>query len=107
MANYYQPEMITIISAGGINQSLESQSWVPIIRNGVTEEYAVQINISPDHLNIPQSKFDVSHANKSALMTVVVYGFGGHTAYGHSGFLKSHLSNHECGEFWLIFTCLL
>ena len=59
LADYYQPEMITISSAGGISQSLDSQSWVPIIRNGVTETYAVQINISPDHLNIPQSVFDV------------------------------------------------
>ena len=109
LADYFQPEMITITSAGGINQSLatDSHSWVPIIRNDVTEAYAAQINISPDHLNISHSVFDVSHANKSALMTVVVYGFGGHTAYGHPGFLKSHLSNHACGEFWLVFACTL
>ena len=104
LADYYQPEMITITSLGGINQSLESQSWVPIIRNNVTDAYAAQINISPNHVNIKHSVFDVSHANKSALMTVVVYGFGGHTAYGHPGFLKSYLSR---GEFWLLFVCFL
>ena len=34
LADYFQPEMITITSAGGINQSLatDSHSWVPIIR---------------------------------------------------------------------------
>ena len=100
LADYYQPEMITITSLGGIHQSLESQSWVPIIRSNVTDAYAAQINISSDHLNISHSVFDVSHANKSALMTVVVYGFGGHTAYGHPGFLLS------CGEFWLLCICM-
>ena len=91
LASYYQPEMISITTPEGIRQSLDSLNWVPIIRNNVTEAYAAQVKI-------PHGVFEVSYANKSALMTVVIYGFtncvpndiGG---YGHPGWLMDQLDN--------------
>ena len=91
LASYYQPEMISITTAGGMNQSFGSQSWVPIIRNGVTEAYAAQVNI-------PHGVFEVTHVNDSALMTVVVYGFESQTpfharGYGHPGWLMDRFND--------------
>ena len=91
LASYYQPEMISITTAGGVNQSLGSQSWVPIMRNGVTEAYAAQVNI-------PHGVFEVTHVNDSALMTVVVYGFVSRTSYhavgyGHPGWFMDQFNN--------------
>ena len=92
LASYYQPEMITITTAGGTTQSLNSQSWVPIMVNNVTVAYAAQVNIS----HVP-GLFEVTHANDSALMTLVVYGLAIATesflsdvfpeGYGHPGWL--------------------
>ena len=98
LANYYQPEMISISTTGGVSQSLDSLSWVPIMRNNVVEAYAVQVSIS-------QGIFKVTHADMDALMTVVVYGVAvcSNTSsaiypsdefpegYGHPGWLMSQL----------------
>ena len=93
LASYYQPEMISITTAGVTTQSLNSHSWVPIIVNNVTVAYAAQVNISHD-------VFEVTHSDSSALMTVVVYGFGIYTetqeenfaeGYGHPGWLAGQL----------------
>ena len=90
LASYYQPEMISITTVGGVSQSLDSQSWVPIMRNGVTEAYAAQVNI-------PHGVFEVAHVNDSALMTVVVYGFVTwtlyHVGYGHPGWLMDQFND--------------
>ena len=75
LPDYYQPTMISLTTAGGVRQSLDSQSWVPITRNSVTEAYAAQVSIS-------HGVFEVNHVNSSALMTVVVYG----VSYGHPVF---------------------
>ena len=82
LPDYYQPTMISLTTAGGISQSLDSLSWVPIVRNGVTEAYTAQVNI-------PHGIFEVTHVNSSALMTVVVNG----VSYGHPGFLRSHTNS--------------
>ena len=93
LACYYQPEMISITTAGVTIQSLNSHSWVPIIVNNVTVAYAAQVNIS-------NNVFEVTHSNSSGLMTVVVYGFGIYTetqkenfaeGYGHPGWLAGQL----------------
>ena len=88
LASYYQPEMISLTTAGGVSQSVDSQYWIPIIRDNVTDAYAAQVKI-------PHGVFEISHANKEALMTVVVYGFetgalfGG---YGHPGWLMEQFN---------------
>ena len=91
LASYYQPEMISITISGGARQSLGSQSWVPIMRNGITEAYAAQVNI-------PHGVFEVTHVNDSAMMTVVVYGFVSRTpyhavGYGHPGWFMDHFND--------------
>ena len=91
LAGYYQPEMISITSTGGVSQSLDSLSWVPIMRNNVTEAYAAQVNI-------PHGVFEVTHANNSALITVIVYGFANCLSndiegYGHPGWLMDQLND--------------
>ena len=96
LASYYQPALISITSAGGITQSLNSQSWVPIIVNNIIVAYATQVNVS-------HNVFEVTHSNSSALMTAVVYGFGIYTGndsevenfaegYGHPGWLAGQLT---------------
>ena len=93
LASYYQPEMISMTTAGVTTQSLNSHSWVAIIVNNVTVAYAAQVNIS-------HGVFEVTHSNSSALMTAVVYGFGIYTetqqenfaeGYGHPGWLAGQL----------------
>ena len=88
LASYYQPEMISITTAGGVNQSLDLLNWVPIMRNNVTEAYATQVNI-------PHGVFEVTHAKNSDLMTVVMYGFANCVSggYGHPGWLMDQFNN--------------
>ena len=105
LASYYQPEMMSITTAEGTTQSLNTQSWVPIIANNVTVAYAAQVNISQ-----MEGIFEVTHLNNSALMTVVVYGLAIATesflsdvfpeGYGHPGWLMGQ-SN---GKFLLFHT---
>ena len=80
MAQYYQPSMIYLRS-GGVNMSLESQEWLPIVVNNITEAYAARVII-------PEGVIQIVHANASALMTAIVYGFTERTGYGHPGGLK-------------------
>ena len=77
LAEYYQPELIYLIS-GGVNRSLNMHQWTPIMFNNVTEAYGLQMNIS-------EGVSEVFHGNTSALMTTSVYGFAGYNAYGHPG----------------------
>jgi len=91
LPDYYQPELISITTNEGINQSLDSVTWVPIIRSNITEAYAAQVNM-------PHGVFEVAHVNKSALMTVVVYGFAVWAldfpvGYGHPGWLMDKLND--------------
>ena len=83
LASYFQPEMISLTTNGGVNQSLDSQNWVPIKVNNVTHAYAAQVKISHD-------VFTVTHSNMLALMTLMVYGFYRNVvAFGHPGLIKS------------------
>ena len=86
-AEYHQPEAI-YLTTGGANRSLESYSWVPIVRNNITEAYAAQVNVT-------QGVIQLFHSNKRALMTVVVYGFVSRTGYGHPGWLRSYTGTYH------------
>ena len=74
---YYQPNMIYLI-AEGVNRSLDTQQWVPIEVNNITEAYATQVNIS-------EGVAQIFHTDASAQMTTIVYGFNFYDAYGHIG----------------------
>ena len=74
---YYQPNMIYLI-AGGVNRSLDTQQWVPIEVNNITEAYATQVNIS-------EGVTQIFHTDASAQMMTIVYGFNVVDAYGHIG----------------------
>ena len=76
LAQYFQPEMIQLISEGS-NISLNTQEWVPIRVKHTTEAYATQVNIS--------GVAEIVHSNKEALMSITVYGFFDSGSYGHSG----------------------
>ena len=80
LAQYYQPDMIYLIS-GGVNKSLYTQEWVPVKVNNVIEAYATKVTIS-------EGVFEVIHTNTSALMTTIVYGFDNNVGYGHPGGLS-------------------
>ena len=68
LAQYYQPNMI-YLETGGMNKSLDTQEWIPIKVNNITEAYGTTINISSVGIS------EVIHADKTALMSVIVYGF--------------------------------
>ena len=102
LPSYYQPHMISLTTAGGVSQTLESQSWVPIIVSNDTVAYAAQVNIS----HVP-GLFEVTHLNSSALMTIVVYGLALATelhlsdllpeGYGHPGWLMgTSIGTFQC-----------
>ena len=82
LAEYYQPSMI-YLRTGGVNMSLDSQEWVPIVVNNITEAYAAQVTVS-------EGVVQLVHTNKLATMTALVYGFPSLVGYGHPGGLKLH-----------------
>ena len=80
MAQYYQPSMIYLRS-GGVNMSLDSQEWVPIVVNNITEAYAARVEVS-------EGLVQIVHSDSNALITAISYGFGRFRAYGHPGGLN-------------------
>jgi len=80
LAQYYQPDMIHLIS-GGVNKSLDRQEWVPVSVNNVTEAYATKVTIT-------EGVVEIIHVNTSALMTTIVYGFASDEGHGHPGGLS-------------------
>ena len=80
MEQYYQPNMIYLIS-GGVNRSLDTQQWVPIQVNNTSEAYATQVNIS-------EGVTQIFHTDTSAQMMTIVYGFYNYDSYGHIGGLN-------------------
>jgi len=85
LAQYYQPDMIYLIS-GGVNRSLDTHQWIPIMVNNVTKAYNMQVRIS-------KGVAEVVHSNTTALMTTIVYGFARHRGYGHPGGIRLELYN--------------
>ena len=77
LAQYYQPDEI-YLTTGGVSTSLNTQTWVPVKVNNSIEAYATCINIL-------EGVVEVTHNNKAALMTTVVYGFTNLEGYGHLG----------------------
>ena len=77
LAQYYQPDMIYLIS-GGRNISLNTQEWVPIKVKHSIKAYSTQLTISEGVSN-------VIHTNEAALMKVNIYGFTSYEGYGHPG----------------------
>ena len=75
MAEYYEPEEIYLVN--GYNTSLVSQLWVPVMDNNVTKAYATQ-------MTLPSGIVRIFHNNRTALMTVVMYGFLDHGSYGNA-----------------------
>ncbi|XP_065917797.1 latrophilin-like protein LAT-2 isoform X3 [Dysidea avara] len=74
LSQYYQPDMIYLIS-GGVNRSLDTHQWVPIM---VNEAYSVQVMVS-------EGVVEVVHQDTNARLSVIVYGFTFANGYGHSG----------------------
>ena len=83
MTQYYQPNMIYLIS-GGVNMSLSTQQWRPIQVNGTTKAYTTQVNIS-------EGVAEIFHSNSTAKLMVIVYGFSRYdNRYGHIGGILLH-----------------
>jgi len=77
LAQYYQPDMIYLTS-GGVNRSLDTLQWVPIMVNNIPEAYSVQVTIS-------EGVVEVFHQDNDARLSVIVYGFTFAIGYGHPG----------------------
>ena len=81
LAQYYQPDMIYLIS-GGVNKSLDTQEWVPVKVNNVTKAYGTIVTTQ-------ESVAEIIHTNPSALMTTTVY-----NRYGDSRGFKHYKGMH-------------
>ena len=77
MEQYYQPNMIYLIS-GGVTRSLVTEQWVPIRVNNSIKAYATKVNIS-------EGVTQIFHSEASAHLMTIVYGFTRHDSYGHIG----------------------
>ena len=82
MEQYFQSELI-YLTAGGKNTSLHSMnlSCTSISVNDSQKAIVTQVNVSEGVLQI-------IHANASALITAIAYGFAERTGYGHPAGLK-------------------
>ena len=89
LAQYYQPDMIYLIEGRG-KKTLDTQEWVPIKVNNVTEAYATKVTIS-------EGVAEIIHTNPSALMTTIVYGFARFKGYGHPGGFDIQRLNNSKG----------
>jgi len=86
LAQYYEPNMIYLIS-GGVNKSLTTQEWIPVEGNNVTEAYATTVNIS-------EGTVEIIHTDTSALMTAIVYGHDNFESYGNPGGFNSYAGTY-------------
>ena len=77
-AHCFHPEVMYVVTAEGLHESLDAQQWVPIMVNGGTKMYTTQMNVSEGIVKI-------IHTMPSAMMTVVAYGFTKDKGYGHVG----------------------
>ena len=68
LAEYYQPNLI-YLTTEGINQTLESYNWVPIVINNITEAYGTEV-----YMDAVEEIFQIIHFNNSALMSGITYG---------------------------------
>ena len=82
IAPYYQPHMI-YLTTGGVQRSLDTQQWVPIKVNNITEAYATKVNLI-------EGITEIVHSDKAALMMTTVYGFATAEGYGHPGGVITH-----------------
>ena len=80
-AHCFRPEVMYMVTAEGLHQSLDTLTWVPIRVNNNTKMYTTQINIYYEKM------VKIIHTMPSALMTVVAYGFVRNKGYiyGHVG----------------------
>ena len=88
---YFNATMI-YLSSGGNNQSLDTNQWVAIQANGVTEAY---YTIIP---NILPGSFVVFHTDQNALLNTMSFGFSSRYPgfYGHAGKLEASSGEHLC-----------
>ena len=97
LAQYYQPDMICMVTEG-MNKSLDTQEWMPIKINNITEAYGTTIdNISSVGMG------EIIHADKTARMSVIVYGFTCNGGYGTTANVFSSIIGNLC----LLHFCLL
>ena len=77
MAEYYQPDRIYLIRDGA-KRSLSTEIWTPIRVKNVVEAYATKVAVLPGVV-------EIIHANKTALMSTMVYGIDQRAGYIHPG----------------------
>jgi len=86
MAQYFQPDMIYLIT-GGLKSSLNTQEWTPFIVNNITEAYATKVTVL-------RGIVEIIHTNPAALMATVVYGVAARNGYIHPGGLSSTVGKY-------------
>ena len=81
MAQYYQPDII-YLRVGEVTRSLDTEQWVQVQANNITEVYATQVKI-------PEGAAEIFHTTPTAPMSVIVYGFTTqYRSYGHIGGIR-------------------
>ena len=79
MKQYFQPEMIYLTTRG--KSASTNLSWTPIFVNDTWKASVTRVNVA-------EGVLQVIHANTSALITAIVYGFARRTGYGHPAGIK-------------------
>ncbi|XP_065905366.1 IgGFc-binding protein-like isoform X2 [Dysidea avara] len=77
LADDFQADMINMAGCG-VNNPLNTQTWVAIKVNSNPEAYATQLVIT-------EGVNEITHDDSNAKMTVIVYGFAASEGYGHPG----------------------
>ena len=100
LAQYYQPDMIYVISRG-MNEALNEQEWIPVEVNNVTEAYATTVNVS-------EGAVKIIHTDTTALLTTIVYGLANHEGYGNPGGFNSYAGTYAIKQllFFLLYSNL-
>lgn len=89
LSDYFNADMIYMRSAGN-SVLLDTQQWIPIQVNSITEAYYTHIN------NISTGSFEVFHTNPRASLNTMLFGFSQplHGGYGHAGRLEVRGGKH-------------
>ena len=77
LAQYFRPDMIYLIS-GGVNRSLNTTQWAPIMVNNVTKAYGT-------HMIVSEGVAEIFDQDINFRLFLIIYGFAFANGYGHPG----------------------
>ena len=99
LAQYFQPDMIYLMS-GGEHRLLDTHQWTPIMVNSVPKAYSSHVTI------ISLGAIEVVHNDSNAGLAVLSYGFCKHQAYGHPGKCSNNSGSIYVQVYSIVMKCI-